>query len=125
MDFVSALVGAAIAGASQVLSHFLGSMKDRAARRLAFYEARLVEARELIKFYEECADDLDMYGPAPGEGPDIAEKLRDTFGDGFAGEAARAMFAKDNGESFRATVVRMRAHVAELERKTGVPKRLS
>lgn len=125
MDFVSALIGAGIASVPQVLSHMFGAHKDRAATRRVHYEARLAAAREAFVFYDQCAELLDSGRAEPTELDDIQSRLRDTFGEPFANEADRAMWAKDNGDSYRAIVTRMKAHIADLERKTGMPPRLT
>ncbi len=125
MDLPSILVGGAVALAAQLTSHLLSARKDRAQRAIVHYEARLVAVRAALVRFEDWAEHLDS-GRADFSDLEHADfGLVEPFGEKFADEAARALLARDNGDSYRDVVARMKAHVADLEKKTGVPKRLT
>ena len=125
MDVLSAIIGGAIAALPQIINHLLGSRKDRLARQLAHYEARLAAAREALGHFESLASASDYRNLEDHDAEELHDAIAEPFGEPLANEATHSLFVNDDGESYRSCLARMKAHIVDLEKKVGLPPRLT
>jgi hypothetical protein len=125
VDVLSAIIGGAIAGVPQIINHLLGSRKDRLARQLAHYEVRLTAARQALGHFEDLASVSDYRNLDDHDAEELHDVIAEPFGEPLAKEATHSLFLDDKGESYQSCLARMKTHIVDLEKKVGLPPRLT
>jgi hypothetical protein len=108
-----------------VVNHFLGARKDKLQRDRVHYERYLAEANEAFASYDHYAERMDRNDEPTLEEYELRHaEVGDVFGAEIADEAFAVFHSGDGGIKYWAIVGKMKAHIAKLEKKAGLPPRL-